>query len=143
MPIPAIGDTDGSAPGIRVAFYGRTASEADAYPAIQRQLEVAKDALPSNARIVRSYVDVASRSGLNGSVVDTFEWHLDGYPVSGGILALLRTASQAPRNFDAVVCASLDRLARQPLEYLHIMDELAVHHINIITIADDCPRYPR
>jgi hypothetical protein len=80
---------------VRVAFYGRVACCDDPRTAIPRQPQVLSAALPGDAGIVEYFADVGPWKDLRGSIHVTDTWHLDGYPVEGGLIEQARRAPAA------------------------------------------------
>jgi DNA invertase Pin-like site-specific DNA recombinase len=105
---------------VRLAFLARvsTADQQDPTLSIPRQLTSCKDALrgaPFPARIVAHFYDVESgRKELDerglGNAHERFDIPV---PRTGGFHDLLAEAQSPGRSFDAVICESVERIARR------------------------------
>lgn len=102
---------------LRFAWCGRVSTKEQQDPTLSlpRQLHVARSALPPGSAIVANFYDVESGRqdlelrGLN-SVHEQFDIPI---PRDGGIQDLLAEAARSDRRFDAVICESIDRIARR------------------------------
>ena len=114
-----------------VAFAARTSGEElqDPTISIPRQLESCRRALPPNAVIVAFFWDVESgRKEIDDRerAHDKFEITV---PRDGGLPELLAEAKRKDRRFDAVICESVDRIARlmhQSTRVEHELDRVGV-----------------
>ncbi|NUR03994.1 MAG: recombinase family protein [Streptomyces sp.] len=109
-----------SAAGSRVvvvAWLGRTSTFdlQDPTLSLPRQLRVCQRALPEGAVITAHFYDVESgRTALADRGRGAAHEQMDiPVPRDGDIGALLREASRPDRRFDAVICESIDRIARR------------------------------
>lgn len=100
-----------------MAWLGRTSTfdRQDSTLSLPRQLRACQQALPEGAVITTHFYDVESpRTALadrgRGAAHEQMEIPV---PRDGGIGALLREAGQPERRFDAVICESIDRIARR------------------------------
>jgi hypothetical protein len=110
-------DTDPGAPVmVPVAFAARVSDKDNQDPtlSIPRQLVRCREALPPYCVIVAFFWDVESgRTDLDlRGHGDAHEMFAVSVPRDGGIADLLEEARQPDRRFVAVVCESVDRLAR-------------------------------
>ena len=111
------GSRPSDTPLVDLAFWGRVSDEdlQDPTLSIPRQLASCQAVLPPGARIVAHYWDVESgridpdRRGRSSS----YKHFEVAVPRDGGIRDLLDTASSRDRGFDAVICESIDRVARR------------------------------
>jgi site-specific DNA recombinase len=103
--------------GLRVAWWGRVSTEDQQDPTLSlpRQLYNSRDALPAGWVIVSHYYDVESgRKDLNLRGRSHAHEHFDiSIPREGGIQDLLAEAQSPNRRFDAVICESIERIARR------------------------------
>jgi site-specific DNA recombinase len=102
---------------IPVAWLGRTSTEDAQDPTLSlpRQLRKSRAALPPNWVIVAHYYDVESgRKDLDqrgrGTAHEQFDIPI---PRDGGIQDLLEAAARPDRPFAAVICESIERVARR------------------------------
>ncbi len=102
---------------LRWAWWGRVSTEDQQDPTLSlpRQLHNSRAALPSGAVIVAHFYDVESgRKDLalrgRGSAHERFQIPI---PRDGGIQELLGEAVRAGCRFDAVICESIERIARR------------------------------
>ncbi len=102
---------------LRFAWWGRVSTEDQQDPTLSlpRQLRNSRAVLPTGAVIVAHFYDVESgRRDLElrgrGSAHERFQIpiHRDG-----GIQELLAEAARTERRFDAVICESIERIARR------------------------------
>ena len=126
---------------LRVAFLGRTSTDDQQDPTISipRQLRACRDVLPPHAVIVAQFYDVESgRRDLAHRGRSRRHEGLD-IPVrrDGGIQDLLDEATEADRRFDAVICESVDRIARRT--YFGVMVEHTLQRAGIVLMAADEP----
>jgi site-specific DNA recombinase len=102
---------------IPVAWLGRTSTEDAQDPTLSlpRQLRKSRSALPPNWVIVAHYYDVESgRKDLDQRGHGTGHEQFDiPIPRDGGIQDLLAAAQQPDRPFAAVICESIERVARR------------------------------
>jgi DNA invertase Pin-like site-specific DNA recombinase len=103
--------------GLRFAWWGRVSTEDQQDPTLSlpRQLHSARTALPVGAIIVAHYFDVESgRKSLSARGYSVAHERFDiAIPRDGGIQDLLAEAKSPTRRFDAVICESIDRVARR------------------------------
>lgn len=104
-------------PDLRFAWWGRVSTDDQQDPTLSlpRQLHNSRAAMPSDAAIVAHFYDVESgRKDLSlrgrGSAHEQFAIPI---PRDGGIQDLLREAADPSRRFDAVICESIERIARR------------------------------
>jgi site-specific DNA recombinase len=102
---------------LRFAWWGRVSTDDQQDPTLSlpRQLHNSRAALPPDATIVAHFYDVESgRKELSlrgrGSAHEHFAIPI---PRDGGIHDLLHEAAAPSRRFDAVVCESIERIARR------------------------------
>lgn len=113
---------------IPVAWLGRTSTEDAQDPTLSlpRQLRRSRAALPPNWVIVAHYYDVESgRKDFDqrgrGSAHERFDIPI---PRDGSIQDLLEAAARRPRPFAAVICESIERVARRTYHGTKIKYEL-------------------
>src|SRR6266542_2143737 len=126
---------------VRVAFLGRTSTEDQQDPTISipRQLRACQAALPSTAVIVVRFYDVESgRKDLHARGQGRGHERFD-IPVrrDGGIQDLLDRVDHADRGFDAVICESVDRIARRT--YYGVLIEHLLERAGVALMAADEP----
>jgi DNA invertase Pin-like site-specific DNA recombinase len=101
----------------RLAFLGRvsTVDQQDPTLSLPRQLRNAQAALPAQAEIVAYFYDVESgRKDPDQRGLGTAHQRFDiPIPRDGGLNDLLAEASRPNRRFDAVICESIERVARR------------------------------
>lgn len=136
-----IGDPAAAGP-IRLAFLGRTSTVEHQDPtlSIPRQHHNAQAALPSGAAIVCNFYDVESgRKDLDERGLSRAHEQFD-IPLrrDGGLADLLAEATRPDRRFDAVICESIDRVARLTYYGTHIEHEL--QRAGVLLLAADEPR---
>lgn len=109
--------TNGYSFPLRFAWWGRVSTEDQQDPTLSlpRQLRNSRSALPAGSVIVAHYFDVESgRRDLElrgqGASHERFDIPI---PRDGGIQDLLEHAKSRERTFDAVICESIDRIARR------------------------------
>jgi site-specific DNA recombinase len=117
-----------------VAFAGRTSTEDQQDPtlSIPRQLSACRSALPGQAIIVAHFYDVESgRMDLSargqGRGHERFSIPV---PRDGGLQDLLAEAARPDRRFNAVICESIERIARRTYITTQIenqLEQLGVH----------------
>src|SRR5207237_8814771 len=114
---PALADATPRAPRLLVAFLGRTSTDDQQDPtlSIPRQVASCRAALPAGSVIVAHFYDIESgRRHLaqrgQGAAHERFDIPV---PRDGGIADLLAEVARADRRFDAVICESIDRVARR------------------------------
>lgn len=120
-----------------VAWYGRVATDDEADLMLTRQLRVAQPALPPEYTIVASFYDVCS--GLltpqeRGRCVGDGGVQLP-LPRDGGLVDLLAEAQRPDRRFVAVVCESIERIAR--ITYLSTKIEYELEQAGVALLAAD------
>jgi len=135
------GDPAGAGP-IRLAFLGRTSTVEHQDPtlSIPRQHHSAQAALPPGATIVCNFYDVESgRKDLDERGLSRAHELFD-IPLrrDGGLADLLAEATRSDRRFDAVICESIDRVARLTYQGTRIEHEL--QRAGVLLLAADEPR---
>jgi len=102
---------------LRVAWAGRTSTydQQDPTLSLPRQLRKSQEVLPDDAAIVAHFYDIESgRKDLadrgHSRAHELFQIPI---PRDGGIADLLEEAERPDRRFDAVICESIDRIARR------------------------------
>jgi site-specific DNA recombinase len=119
--VPTSNQTSTSANGysfpLRFAWWGRVSTEDQQDPTLSlpRQLRNSRSALPEGSVIVAHYYDVESgrkdlESRGRGTSYERFNIPI---PRDGGIHELLEQAQSGDSAFDAVICESIDRVARR------------------------------
>ncbi|MEV5413165.1 recombinase family protein [Thermopolyspora sp. NPDC052614] len=123
------------------AFLGRTSTEDKQDPtlSIPRQLQASRAALPDQAIIVAHFYDVESgRKDLaargHGRGHERFSIPV---PRDGGVADLLAEAARPDRRFDAVICESIDRIARRT--YIGTQIENQLEQLGVVLFAADEP----
>jgi len=113
---------------LRLAWAGRTSTydQQDPSLSLPRQLASSRDVLPPGWVIVVHFYDVESgRLDLDargqGTAHQAFDLRI---PRDGGITDLLAEACRPDRRFDAVICESIDRIARRTYYGAKIEHEL-------------------
>jgi site-specific DNA recombinase len=113
---------------LRFAWWGRVSTEDQQDPTLSlpRQLNNSRSALPPGATIVAHFYDIESgRKDLDarglGHAHDRFDIPI---PRDGGIKDLLAEADDSLRRFDAVICESIERIARRTYYGTKIEHEL-------------------
>jgi site-specific DNA recombinase len=126
---------------VPVAWLGRTSTEDAQDPTISlpRQLRNSRDALPDGFVIVAHFFDVESgRKDLadrgRGHAHERF---VIPVPRDGGIADLLEEAAQPDRRFVAVVCESIERVARRT--YFGTKVEYELEQSGVALLAADEP----
>ncbi|MCP2337551.1 recombinase family protein [Actinomadura rupiterrae] len=126
---------------LRVAFLGRTSTEDQQDPtlSIPRQLANCRQALPAEAVIAAHFYDIesgrkelAARGQGRGH-----ERFVIPVPREGGIRDLLTEAETSDRRFDAVICESIDRIARRT--YIGTQIENQLEAVGVPLLAADEP----
>jgi hypothetical protein len=124
---------------IPVAWIGRTSTEDKQDPTLSlpRQLEKARSALPSPFVIVAHFYDVESgRAELvlrgHGTAHEQFDIPI---PRDGGIADALEEARRSDRRFVAVVCESVERIAR--VTYVGTKIEYELEQAGVPLLAAD------
>ena len=103
--------------GLRLAWWGRVSTEDQQDPTLSlpRQLHNSRTALPPGALIVAHYYDV--ESGRKDLALRGYSHAHERFdipiPRDGGIQELLAEAANPTRRFDAVICESIERVARR------------------------------
>jgi site-specific DNA recombinase len=105
------------APPLRFAWWGRVSTEDQQDPTLSlpRQLHNSRAVLPAGSVIVAHFYDVESgRRELELRGRSTAHERFD-IPIArdGGIQELLEEAQRPDRTFDAVICESIERIARR------------------------------
>ena len=136
---PMYGSRAADAPLMDVAFLGRVSDEdlQDPTLSIPRQLANCQSVLPPGARIVAWYWDVESGRldpDLRGrsKAHERFDVPV---PRDGGIRELLDAAARPGRRFDAIICESIDRVARRT--YYGVKIEHDLERAGIPLLASD------
>lgn len=110
-------DAPTAPPITRIAFLGRTSTEDQQDPTISipRQLRNSENALPDGAMIVAYFYDIESgRKDLSERGRGrSHELMAIPVPRDGGIQDLLAEAEGGQARFDAVICESVERIARR------------------------------
>ena len=126
---------------VPVAWLGRTSTEDAQDPTISlpRQLRNSRDALPEGFVIVAHFYDVESgRKDLSdrgyGHAHERFAIPI---PRDGGIQDLLDEATRPDRRFVAVVCESIERVARRT--YFGTKIEYELEQVGVALLAADEP----
>lgn len=126
---------------LRVAFAGRTSTDdkQDATLSIPRQLANSRASLPPRGMIVAHFYDVESgRMDLKdrgrGKAHEAMSIPV---PRDGGIQDLLEEAAREDRRFDAVICESIERLARR--SYISSQIEHRLEQLGVLLLASDEP----
>jgi hypothetical protein len=123
---------------VPVAWYGRVAAAEEADLMLTRQLGAAQRAVSPKYTVVATFYDIGSglltpqerdRCIPHGAV----ELSL---PRDGGLAALLAEAQRPDRRFVAVVCESIDRLARPSYLATTIAHELEQTGVTLL-VADE------
>jgi site-specific DNA recombinase len=105
------------ATGLRLAWWGRVSTEDQQDPTLSlpRQLHNSRLALPTGALIVAHYYDV--ESGRKDLALRGYSHAHERFdipiPRDGGIQDLLSESKNPDRRFDAVICESIERVARR------------------------------
>lgn len=138
--------TDSTPPGgvIPVAWLGRTSTEdmQDPTLSLPRQLRVSMASMPANWVIVAHYYDIESgrtspeRRG-QGHEHERFAITI---PRDGGLQDLLAAASRPDRPFAAVICESIERVARRT--YFGTKIEYELERCGVALCAADEPLDP-
>lgn len=126
---------------LRVAWAGRTSTydQQDPTLSLPRQLRKSQEALPSDAVITVHFYDIESgRKELaergHGRAHEQFQIPI---PRDGGIADLLEEAGRRDRRFDAVICESIDRIARRA--YIATEIEHQLEQAGVRLLAADEP----
>jgi site-specific DNA recombinase len=114
--------------GLRFAWWGRVSTEDQQDPTLSlpRQLHNARAALPAGAIIAAHFYDIESGRkdlALRGQSL-AHERFAIPIPRDGGIQDLLAAARSPNRGFDAVICESIERIARRTYYGTKIEHEL-------------------
>ncbi|XVQ15111.1 recombinase family protein [Spirillospora sp. CA-255316] len=126
---------------LRLAFAGRVSTEDQQDPtlSIPRQLNNCRAVLPEHAVIAAHFYDIesgrkdlASRGRGQGH-----ERFVIPVPREGGIQDLLTEAERPDRRFDAVICESIDRIARRT--YIGTLIENRLEEAGVLLLAADEP----
>ncbi|MEU3962941.1 recombinase family protein [Streptomyces buecherae] len=125
----------------RLVFLGRTSTEDKQDPTISlpRQVRSCQSSLPPGVVIVGFYYDVESgRKDLatrgHGRGHERFDIPV---PRDGGIQDLLAVAESGDRHFDAVICESIERVARRT--YFGTLVEHRLEAVGVPLLAADEP----
>ena len=118
---------------VPVAWLGRTSDEDAQDPTLSlpRQLSNARKALPPNWVIVAHFYDVESgRKALDqrGHSLAHERFNIP-IPRDGGIASLLTEAARPDRRFAAVICESIERVARRTYYGTKVEHELESHGV--------------
>jgi site-specific DNA recombinase len=124
---------------VPVAWVGRTSDEEAQDPTLSlpRQLENSRSRLPDGFVIVAHFYDVESGRNsmdLRGHGHDHEQFDIP-IPRDGGIADLLAEAHQPDRRFVAVVCESIDRVAR--ITYFGTKIEYELEQAGVALLAAD------
>lgn len=126
---------------LRLAFAARTSTEDQQDPtlSIPRQLATCRAAIPEHGVIVAHFYDVESgRKDLAARGLGRgHERFAIPVPRDGGIQDLLAEAQQVDRRFDAVICESIDRIARRA--YVATVVEHQLENAGVLLLAADEP----
>ncbi|GAA3239911.1 hypothetical protein GCM10010468_76350 [Actinocorallia longicatena] len=124
-----------------VAWLGRTSTDDQQDPTLSlpRQLRNSREALPANCVIVAHFYDVESGLlDLNARGQGHVQAGLEALiPRDGGIKDLLAEAERPDRRFVAVVCESVDRVARRT--YFGVKVEHELEQAGVVLLAADEP----
>jgi site-specific DNA recombinase len=120
----------------RVVFYGRVARDEQPLLSLQRQVRTVRAVLGTMAPIVRCYADVGPHTGLGTGGRSVAGCLVGDEQVAGGIDQLLARAASAERDFEVVVCSSIDRISKRPLDGVRIEAALAEHAVRLVA-ADE------
>jgi DNA invertase Pin-like site-specific DNA recombinase len=130
---------------VRVAFLARVSTDDQQDPTLSlpRQLANCQAALPDGWEITAHFWDIESgRMALERRGRGRAHENLDvPVPRDGGLADLLAEADQADRRFDAVICESIDRLARRT--YIGTRIEHDLEQAGVRLYAADEPIDPR
>lgn len=133
-----------SARMLRLAFCGRTSTDDLQDPTISlpRQLRSCQGALTDNAVIVAYFYDVESgRKAIEARGTGRAHEQFDiPIPRDGGIRDLLAEAESGSARFDAVICESVDRIARRT--YFGTQIEHRLESVGMPLLAADEPMAP-
>lgn len=102
---------------LRIAWLGRVSTDDQQDPTLSlpRQLHKCRDAVPDDAVITCHFYDIESgRKDLEarGSSTAHLQFQIP-IPRDGGINDLLKESRERDRRFDAVICESIERVARR------------------------------
>ncbi len=132
------GNLDGP---LLVAFAGRTSTEDQQDPtlSIPRQLGACRSGLPPQAIIVAHFYDIESgRKDLSARGLGRgHERFAIPVPRDGGIQELLAEAARPDRRFNAVICESIDRIARRT--YIATQVENQLEQLGVLLLCADEP----
>src|SRR6266508_3148391 len=124
---------------VPVAWLGRTSTDDAQDPTLSlpRQLESSRRALPDGFVIVAKFYDVESgRTAMENRGMGTAHEQFDiPIPRDGGIADLLAEAKRPDRRFVAVVCESIERIAR--VTYLSTKIEYELEQAGVALLAAD------
>jgi site-specific DNA recombinase len=127
---------------VPVAFAARVSTDDQQDPTLSlpRQLAACQRGLPDGMVIVAYFYDIESgRTDLDqrghGTAHTKFELPI---PRDGGIDELLAEAKRSDRRFDAVICESVDRLAR--ITYYGTKIEHELEQAGVLLLASDEPQ---
>jgi DNA invertase Pin-like site-specific DNA recombinase len=126
--------------GLRFAWWGRVSTEDQQDPTLSlpRQLHTSRAALPQGALIVAHFYDVESgRKDLEARGSSTAHERLAiPIPREGGIHDLLAEAARPDRRFDAVICESIERIARRTYYGTKIEHDLEACGVSLFAAAE-------
>ncbi|MBF8193684.1 recombinase family protein [Nonomuraea sp. K274] len=137
----AAGAVEAAAIPLSVAWLGRTSTDDQQDPTLSlpRQLRASRDALPEGFLIVAHFYDIESgRMDLDsrgrGQAHEAFD-----IPIArdGGIQDLLAEAKRPDRRFAAVICESVERVARRI--YFGTKIEYELEQAGVMLLASDEP----
>ncbi|WP_067818857.1 recombinase family protein [Actinomadura kijaniata] len=130
-----------------VAWLGRTSTDDQQDPTLSlpRQLHNARDALPAQCTIVAHFYDVESgRMDLDargrGKAHEAFDISIAR---DGGIQDLLAEAKRPDRRFVAVICESVERVARRTYFGTKIEYELEQAGVLLLAAHEPMPDFDR
>jgi site-specific DNA recombinase len=130
---------------VRVAFLARVSTDDQQDPTLSlpRQLANCEAALPEGWRITAWFWDIESgRIALERRGRSDAHEHINvPLPRDGGLIDLLAEAEHPGRRFDAVICESIDRLARRT--YIGTRIEHDLEQAGVRLYAADEPIDPR
>lgn len=130
---------------VAVAFLARVSTDDQQDPTLSlpRQLANCQAAMPAGWRITAYFWDIESgRTALEHRGRGTAHERIDvPLPRDGGLTDLLDEAEHPRRRFDAVICESIDRLARRT--YIGTRIEHDLEQLGVRLYAADEPIDPR
>jgi site-specific DNA recombinase len=122
---------------VPVAWYGRVATAEHAQIMLTRQLDTARQALPPEYVVAVTFYDVGSgRLAPQERGISPDHYADVSLARDGGLVDLLAEAKRPDRRFVAVVCTSIDRLARATHMSARIEQELQQAGVALL-VADE------